>query len=168
MSLRAPLVLLAVSLVPAFAVRGPTARVPLLDHPGGHAVEVTVDGWLTEPFLVDTAATVTVVPETLAASLGLAPRDDAPTRAVQGLTATVRLPVVTLASLRIGGREIRDVEAVVLPGGTGSLLGLNVLRPLGARVDLGARAMDLPGRGVVEELRDGVVAAARAPRAPGR
>ncbi|MCK6526991.1 retroviral-like aspartic protease family protein [Myxococcota bacterium] len=168
MSLRVPLALLAVSLVPALAVREPTASVPLLDHPGGHSVEVTVDGWLTEPFLVDTAATVTVVPEAMAAALGLAPGDGAPTRAVQGLTATVRLPVVTLPSLRIGGREVRDVEAVVLPGGSGSLLGLNVLRPLGARVDLGARALDLPGRGVVEELRDGVVAAARARGAPDR
>jgi len=157
---RLPLPALAAVAAVLFVARGPADEIPLLDRPGGHAVPVDLGGTTAE-FLVDTAATVTVIPEGLAARIGQPPGPASPTRSVQGLTGTVRLRVVTLPSLRIGDRHLADVEAVVLPHAGGALLGLNVLRPLGAQVDLGDGTLRLPGRGLPGAARETFVAAAR-------
>lgn len=83
-------------------------------------------------FMVDTGASVIALTETSAAQVGIRPsRSDynAPVATANGVVKAAR---ARLASVDIGGLEVRDVEAMVLPDGVLSenLLGLSYLSRL--------------------------------------
>ena len=90
---------------------GGTAEVPLDGNGGGWLVHATVNGKVRGLFLLDTGATYCVVGPSTARKLGLA---GGPQQAeLRTANGTVRVPVVTLATIDVGGNRARDVTAVV-------------------------------------------------------
>lgn len=90
-------------------------RILLPMGPGGHYIASgTINGQATR-FLLDTGATNVAIGEIEADRLGLRYRDG---RRVITQTANGQVPayLLRLASLRIDDVEVRDVEAIVIPG----------------------------------------------------
>jgi clan AA aspartic protease len=88
--------------------------------------------------LVDTGASLTVIPRELARRVGIAPGKTVPVRLAGG--RTTRMPVAT-AFIRLDGRETPST-VLIAPGGD-VLLGAETLELLGASVDLKRRRLKL-------------------------
>ena len=93
----------------------PTRQIVLPVGPGGHFTTLgTINGHLTS-FLVDTGATSIAIGQIEAEKLGL--RYTIGKRIVtQTANGIVPAYQLQLASVRIGAVEVRDVEAIVVPG----------------------------------------------------
>jgi len=88
------------------------------------------DAALASRFILDTGASYTVISRELADALGIQVTEAVPRLRVQTASSTVLAPLVTLASVDLGGARVQDVPALVLDtlGGTDGLLGLSYLR----------------------------------------
>lgn len=119
-----------------------------LDATGTIRADVRVGGQPIE-LIVDTGASLTVIPTALAQRLGLW-RDDLPKVRVQTASGTLEAATVTLPTIAIGGIVIDHVEAAVLdlPGSLAGkgLLGLSALRRLDMRLDHEHRKLILERR----------------------
>lgn len=90
-------------------------QIVLASGPGGHFIaNGSINGHATQ-FLVDTGATAVAVAQAEAERLGLRYRDG---RRVMTQTANGTVPahLLQLAALRIGDVEVRNVDAIVVPG----------------------------------------------------
>lgn len=83
-------------------------------------------------FMVDTGASVIALNESSAAQLGIRPSRADYTANVSTANGTIKAARTRLASVDVGGLEVRDVEAMVLPDTALSenLLGLSYLSRL--------------------------------------
>lgn len=101
------------------------------DHRGHFQANGKVDG-RSVSFMVDTGASVIALTEREADRLGIRPMRGAYTASVSTANGVVRAAPVTLNSVDIGGLVVRDVRALVVPGGALSenLLGLSYLTRL--------------------------------------
>ncbi|TDR85419.1 retropepsin-like aspartic protease family protein [Enterovirga rhinocerotis] len=101
------------------------------DGRGHFAVEASVDGQVV-PMLVDTGASLVVLREEDARNLGIRPSRAEFTGRAQTANGTVETAPVRIRSLKVGGIEIRDVEAAIVPEGRlgMNLLGMSYLRRL--------------------------------------
>lgn len=110
-----------------------SGRVVVLESDGrGHfAAALEVNGARFDA-LVDTGASVIALPKSVAGKIGLFPAESAYTAAVKTANGEVRAAPVTLDMVRLGGIEVRRVEAVILPDESLStvLLGMSFLRKL--------------------------------------
>jgi aspartyl protease family protein len=101
------------------------------DHRGHFKANGRIDG-RSVSFMVDTGASVIALTEREADRLGIRPSRGAFTSSVQTANGVVRAAPVTLNSVDIGGLVVRDVRALVVPGGglNENLLGLSYLTRL--------------------------------------
>lgn len=94
-------------------------------------VEVSIEGFGANDFLVDTGASyMTINEDTLAVleakKLAIYIKD---LEGILGDGTRLRVPLYRISSINIGGScTIRNVEAVVFPGATRGLLGLSALQ----------------------------------------
>ena len=101
------------------------------DHRGHFQANGRVDGRQVS-FMVDTGASVIALTERDADRLGIRPMRGSYTASVSTANGVVRAAPVTLNSVDIGGLVVRDVRALVVPGGglSENLLGLSYLTRL--------------------------------------
>jgi aspartyl protease family protein len=107
-------------------------RVVLAADGSGHFVaSATINGRAIDA-LVDTGATLVALNEETAGRLGLHPSRMSRTVLLSTANGPVLAAPVTLDEVRIGGISVRDVEAVVVPGGVLdiNLLGMSYLSRL--------------------------------------
>ena len=98
-----------------------------------HVVDATLVGLsraeLQVGLMIDTGASVSVLPLSMAAELGLV-HETMEARTVQTAKGEVQAKIGTLAALRLGNQEISDVEVAFIEDamlGGNRLLGMNVL-----------------------------------------
>ena len=121
---------------PSVAAPGRVKTTPT--KPGGTVViDVLLNRRLTAPMLLDTGADFTVLTKQVARDLQLSSLDHLPTQEFKTAGGTVRLPIATLQSLRVGSAEARDVEVAIdvdghMPMG---LLGMTFLRHFKVTID---------------------------------
>jgi aspartyl protease family protein len=101
------------------------------DHRGHFQANGRVDG-RSVSFMVDTGASVIALTERDADRLGIRPTRGAYTASVSTANGVVRAAPVMLNSVDIGGLVVRDVRALIVPGGAlgENLLGLSYLTRL--------------------------------------
>lgn len=111
------------------AAASPTAIALNADRNGHFLADAVVDGRSLR-MMVDTGATTCSFTEEAAARLGitLGPRDF--TQVVMTANGPMRVAPVRVGMIRIGSVTVRDVEAVVVPGGRlgTNLLGMSFLK----------------------------------------
>jgi clan AA aspartic protease (TIGR02281 family) len=106
--------------------------------PGGTVViDAMLNRRVTVPMLLDTGADFTVLTQQVARDLRLSSLDHLPTQEFKTAGGSVRFPIATLQSLRVGAAEARDVEVAIdidghMPMG---LLGMTFLRHFKVTVD---------------------------------
>jgi clan AA aspartic protease (TIGR02281 family) len=106
--------------------------------PGGTVVvDAVLNRRLTVPMLLDTGADFTVLTKQAARDLRLSSLDHLPKQEFKTAGGSVRFPIATLQSLRVGTAEARDVEVAIdidghMPIG---LLGMTFLRQFKVTVD---------------------------------
>lgn len=130
--------------------------VPLRAEAGGLWVEARIGSSTPLRMMVDTGASVVVLPESLARSLGLTP--SGPDVTLQTLQGTVKGRTVTLKSLSVGSARALDVRAVVVPDGRGvvALLGRSFLSRFRLGIDLDAQQLLLtPRANPADQARSG-------------
>ena len=121
---------------PSVAAPGRVKTTPT--KPGGTVViDVLLNRRLTAPMLLDTGADFTVLTKQVARDLRLSSLNHLPTQEFKTAGGTVRFPIATLQSLRVGAAEARDVEVAIdidghMPMG---LLGMTFLRHFKMTVD---------------------------------
>jgi len=115
----------------AGAPAGPRSVSIGRDHRGHFQANGRVDGRQVS-FMVDTGASVIALTERDADRLGIRPSRNSFTAAVSTANGVVRAAPVMLNSVDIGGLVVRDVRALVVPGGAlnENLLGLSYLTRL--------------------------------------
>ncbi|OYW16075.1 MAG: hypothetical protein B7Z39_02670 [Novosphingobium sp. 12-64-8] len=101
------------------------------DGGGQFHVSAEVDGQEVR-FLVDTGADLVALTEADAARLGLSPDPGSFQPTLRTASGTGYGAPVRLERMSVGGRDLDDVEAVVVRGLSVSLLGQSVLRQLGS------------------------------------
>jgi aspartyl protease family protein len=118
-------------------------QIVLSSGPGGHFLaQGSINGNATQ-FLVDTGATAVAIAQGEAERLGLKFREG---RRVMTQTANGTVPahLVQLATLRIGDVEVRNVDAIVVPGQmTHVLLGNSFLTRFQMRRENDLMTLDL-------------------------
>lgn len=111
-------------------------------------IAVTLNGGFDANFIVDTAATKTMLTDAIIGRLGLWGRGvEARVSGSTGSAATRRF---SLASLRLGAREFRQVDAFRLPNAVGTnqiggLIGADILRSHVVEFDFSANRLRLLG-----------------------
>jgi aspartyl protease family protein len=101
----------------------------------GMLVEVRLNGSVTAPFLIDTGASDVLVPESVAAQLGLDTGAAARTKRYSTANGVVEHPVVMLRSVALGGAVVENVPASVSPNMDVGLLGLSFFNHFTYNVD---------------------------------
>jgi aspartyl protease family protein len=101
------------------------------DSRGHFATDVRIEGQHFN-IMIDTGASVIALTESDAARIGVRPRLSDYKATVTTANGTVKAAPIRLASVDVGGLEVRDVDAMVLPDGALSenLLGLSYLSRL--------------------------------------
>ena len=92
------------------------SAVPLETARGVWVVAVLVNGEHRGRFLLDTGASVVVLSPAFAATVGAKPREK-DTLELETLSGRTRGTWATLASLKVGGAEVRNAEVIVHPPG---------------------------------------------------
>jgi clan AA aspartic protease (TIGR02281 family) len=119
-------------------VAGPGGVKMTPTKPGGTVViDAMLNRHVTVPMLLDTGADFTVLTKQVARDLRLSSLDHLPTREFKTAGGSVKFPIATLQSLRVGTAEARDVEVAIdidghMPMG---LLGMTFLRHFKVTVD---------------------------------
>ena len=93
----------------------PTAKGSAPFKRSGQAmvVEATLNRRVTANLLVDTGADLTIIPSAAARELGIDLHAKLPTVRLQTLADSVRVPLVVLDSMEVGGMEVKDVTVAV-------------------------------------------------------
>jgi len=117
---------------------GPLAKrpIPLERTGGGWIVEAKLNGRVNARFLLDSGATWCALSERTAARLRLSQAGHRVPIDTAG--GTIRAPVVRLGSVDVGGRKVRDVQAIVLSAldeDLDGILGLNFLNQFRYAID---------------------------------
>jgi len=101
------------------------------DSRGHYATDARIDGQHLD-FMIDTGASVIALTESDAARIGVRPRPGDYKATVTTANGQVKAAPIRLASVDVGGLEVRDVDAMVLPDGALSenLLGMSFLSRL--------------------------------------
>jgi hypothetical protein len=127
---------------PASIIKG---SVPFKSSVQQMVVEAIVDRRVKVNFLVDTGASLTMIPSAAAAELGIHLDTRLPTVPVQTVSKVVYVPLAVLDTVAVGGLEVKDLTVGVydlpifdlyLPGPPG-LLGRDFLQNFRVQVDLG-------------------------------
>jgi len=137
---RFPAILSAVAVIVLVVQSGPASassrEIPLSHDGAVYRVPVTLNGWLTRRFIVDSGSAEVQVSTDLVRALyppGAAPPNYLPGAAYRLADGrVVGSQRVLLPSLRVGDHEFRQVAASIGGSGTPLLLGQNVLGQLGA------------------------------------
>jgi clan AA aspartic protease (TIGR02281 family) len=120
-------------------------------------VEAIVDRKVKVNFLVDTGASLTMIPTAAATELGISLHARLPTIPVQTVSKVIHVPLVVLDSVEVGGMEVKDLTVAVydlpifdqyLPGPPG-LLGRDFLGNFRVQVDLGEGFLLLEDRSLI-------------------
>jgi clan AA aspartic protease (TIGR02281 family) len=100
-------------------------RVRLERWGGGWVAEVVINNAARGRFLVDTGASITAISRELADGLGIAPGRPPVMLKLQTMSGELKAPLVSIAVLKVGSVEAKDVSAVVhdVPGGLDGVLG---------------------------------------------
>jgi clan AA aspartic protease (TIGR02281 family) len=124
---------------------GTSATVPLEPSRGVWVVAVVLNGERQARFLVDTGSSVTVVAPALANHMRLHDRAAGASIELQTLAGLTSGPVVTVASLRVGGVELRELPVVVHDPGPAvdGILGNTFLNRFLVTVDADRRLLHL-------------------------
>lgn len=101
----------------------------------GMLVNVRLNGAVTAPFLIDTGASDVLVPESVAAQLGLEMGPEARTKRYSTANGVVEHPVVMLRTVALGGAVVENVPASVSPNMEVGLLGLSFFNHFTYNVD---------------------------------
>ncbi len=132
---------------PAFNMRGMRMQVPFRIRHGAMVVQGAVNG-IGMSFIVDTGASLVVIPPALAARAGIDVRD-APGVVLQTANGQVAAPRVSLDEVKVGHLRRNRIEAVVQrvssDAGTG-LLGMSFLGAYRLTVDHQRRVLLLEPR----------------------
>jgi clan AA aspartic protease (TIGR02281 family) len=119
-------------------VAGPGSIKMTPTKPGGTVVvDVLLNRRLTVPMLLDTGADFTVLTKQMARDLRLASLHHLPTQEFKTAGGSIRLPIATVQSLRVGTAEAHDVEVAIDIDGHMAigLLGMTFLRHFKVTVD---------------------------------
>ena len=100
-------------------------RIRLERWGGGWVAEVVINHAARGRFLVDTGASITAISHELADGLGIVPGRPPVMLKLQTMSGELKAPLVSIAVLKVGGVEAKDVPAVVhdIPGGLDGVLG---------------------------------------------
>jgi hypothetical protein len=113
---------------PASATRGaaPVVHVLPIERAGREMVVwAELDGGVRVPFVADTGAMGCTIPRWAVAEMGIEFDRDTPMTAVRGISGKPMLvPVITVASTRVGNAEVEDLEMAVLDTQQMGLLGM--------------------------------------------
>jgi clan AA aspartic protease (TIGR02281 family) len=139
------LLAVALAILPArgewMAVHAP---VPLHGDGTSWLVQATINGRTQGLFLLDTGASYCVIAPSLARTLALPPTGSFTT--VHTANGPVRVPIVRLRSLDLGGSGAHDVQAIVhdaVGPRLDGVIGLNFLNRFRYAVDPQRRELDL-------------------------
>jgi len=121
-------------ILPGVASPPPGARmtaVPLMRRGSVILVRAHLSPSTEAILLLDTGATYSAISASVAEQLGLRPAPGQPQVTVMTASGTLKAPLIILPSLKVGGFEAKDVEALILdlPGGgeVQGVLGLSFL-----------------------------------------
>ena len=118
---------------PAAPARGGSAETEEIERDSRGQFHLEVDaGGETVTFLVDTGADLVALTEDDAERLGIRPDPSEYRPMLRTASGTGMGAPVQIARLTIGGRDLDDVDAVVVPELPVSLLGQSALRRLGS------------------------------------
>lgn len=98
-------------------------------------VEARLDNHVTAPFLIDTGASEVVIPQAVAAELGLDLGPGTRTMVYATANGMVEQPVVTLRSVELGGARVENVPASVSASMPMGLLGLSFFNHFTYEID---------------------------------
>ena len=129
----------------ATGVEGPTPRTPAaykvsipLQGPQ-MTIQATLNEKVSANFRVDTAASLTMIPRAAAKELGIDLERRLPRIPVQSISGMIRVPVVVLDSVEVGGMRVKDLTVAVYdlphPDRPG-LLGLDFLNHFRMEIDM--------------------------------
>lgn len=116
-----------------------TQRVSIPLHGPQMTVRATLNERVSANLKVDTAASITMIPRATAKELGIDLEKRLPTIPLQTVGGTVRVPVVVLDSVEVGGMRVKDLTVAVhdlphpdRPG----LLGIDFLNNFRLEIDM--------------------------------
>ncbi len=132
-------------------------RIPFERHGTLMKVEARVNDQFDVPFYVDTGASGVALPRALVERLGIALGPDTPSALVMTANGSVRVPVVRLASVELGGARVEELEALVIPAMEIGLLGGSFFNHFVYAVDAAQGVISLAPN---EALRSGLTAEA--------
>lgn len=118
--------------------------IPLKIDDGVPSVEVSINDTWEATFLVDTAASVSVMNRSLVESLGMDVPEDAPRRLVRTAQGTLEAVSIQVESLSLGSARKENIEVIVpLEGMVPNLLGQNFLSDYIVTLDRSRRVLEL-------------------------
>ncbi|NML08292.1 retroviral-like aspartic protease family protein [Sphingomonas sp. G-3-2-10] len=127
----------------ALALASPACAQSLEVLPSGHPVaQVSIDGAPPKRFVIDTAASSTVILPRLRAELPTMP---VTMQGVSGAAGSAQVEVARIDRLQVDGRTFRDRPAILLPPGPVDALGVDGILGADVIADF-AVEMDIPGR----------------------
>lgn len=121
------------------AATRPSVAIPFRSADRAVLMNMEVAPGHSAKFVLDTGATYTAITPALAKKLGI-DLANAPTVRIATANGVVNVPRVKLSHLRIGGVDVKNVDATVMPLGTedtelGGLLGLSFIRAVRLTID---------------------------------
>lgn len=99
-----------------------SVEVPLKAEVGGLWVDVRFNDQVTHTMLIDTGASVVILPGKIATLLGI--HESGVERELRTIQGTLKGRLVTLNSVKLGGAQASGVAAVVVPGDDPKVIGL--------------------------------------------
>lgn len=92
-------------------------------------VEVILNGRISQPFIVDTGASFTLINRKIAKDLGMTMDETTPFIPILTVSSLIFAPMVTLPSIKVGKAEVENVDALIydMPSQSPGLLGNSFL-----------------------------------------
>lgn len=122
---------------------GDSLRVPFVRMGTLMRVDVVLNDRVTAPFLIDTGASGVSIPRAVADRLGIRIGPNTPHVRVETANGITAQPVVTLASVRLGGARVENLPATVNPSMEIGLLGGAFFNHFVYQVDAAAGVISL-------------------------